>query len=100
ERPAAERRAAELGLTDHVAFCGKRAAFAEELRHADAFVLPSQTESFGVAALEALSAGVPVFGYHVGGLPEVVDDGVGRLVPPFDVDALARAIVESLSSPA
>jgi N-acetyl-alpha-D-glucosaminyl L-malate synthase BshA len=100
ERGEAERRARELGLERHVAFPGKRAAFVEELRHADAFLLPSQMESFGVAALEALSAGVPVFGYRVGGLPEVVDDGVGRLVAPFDVDALARAIVEVVGSPA
>jgi N-acetyl-alpha-D-glucosaminyl L-malate synthase BshA len=98
ERHAVERHAAAMGLGDHVRFLGKRADFVELLRHADAFVLPSQTESFGVAALEALSAGVPVFGYRVGGLPEVVADGVGRLVAPFDVDALAAAVLESVGS--
>src|SRR5262249_10163798 len=71
--------------------------FVDELCRADAFVLPSAVESFGVAALEALSAGVPVFAYRVGGLPEVVGDGVGRLIPPFDVDALARAVVETVA---
>jgi len=99
ERAAAERRAEELGIADHVRFLGKRADFVEQLRHADAFVLTSQMESFGVAALEARSAGVPVFGYRVGGLPEVISDGVGRLVPPFEVDALARAVVEVVGAP-
>jgi N-acetyl-alpha-D-glucosaminyl L-malate synthase BshA len=97
---AVEDRAAALGVAQHVQLCGRRADFVDELRGADAFVLPSETESFGVAALEALSAGVPVFGYRVGGLPEVVVDGIGRLVEPFDTDALAAAIVETLAAPA
>jgi L-malate glycosyltransferase len=100
ERAAAEARAAALGLSRQVCFLGRRAEFADLLGAADAFVLPSETESFGVAALEALSAGVPVFAYRVGGLPEVVAADVGRLVEPYDVDALARAIVESLASTA
>ncbi len=100
ERTRTEVRAAELGLTPHVRFLGKRDDFAGLLQHADAFLLPSEMESFGVAALEALSCGVPVFGYRVGGLPEVVCEGVGRLVPPFDVDALAAAVVEVVSKPA
>jgi len=98
-RAATEERAAALGLSDCVQFLGRRAEFVEELRHADAFVLPSETESFGVAAAEALSAGVPVFAYRVGGLPEVVVEGTGRLVEALDVDALARAIVEVLGDP-
>jgi N-acetyl-alpha-D-glucosaminyl L-malate synthase BshA len=100
DRAAAERRAAELGVADAVRFLGRRADFAAELAQADAFVLPSETESFGVAALEALSAGVPVFAYRVGGLPEVVPDAAGRLVEPYDVDALARAVIDVVSSPA
>ena len=100
DRGAVEARAAALGAARHVHFLGKRADFVDELRRADAFVLPSEVESFGVAALEALSAGVPVFAYRVGGLPEVVVDGVGRLVEPYDTGALARAIVESVSAPA
>lgn len=99
EREVAARRASELGVADSVRFLGRRVEFVEELRHADAFLLPSETESFGVAALEALSAGIPVFAYRVGGLPEVVVDGVGRLVEPFDVDALARAVVEVVGDP-
>lgn len=99
ERAATEARAAALGLTDVVRFLGKQSSFVELLRHADAFVLPSHSESFGVAALEALSAGVPVFGYRVGGLPELVTPDVGRLVEPHDAHALAAALVEVLSSP-
>jgi N-acetyl-alpha-D-glucosaminyl L-malate synthase BshA len=98
ERENAATRARELGVDGSVCFVGKRKEFIEDLAQADAFLLPSETESFGVAALEALSAGVPVFGYRVGGLPEVVVDGVGVLVTPRDVDALAAAVVEALTT--
>ncbi len=100
ERAAAEERAHALGLTDAVRFLGIRRDFVEWLPHADAFLLTSETESFGVAALEALSAGLAVFAYRVGGLPEVVAPGAGWLVEPLDVDALARAVVKGLSNPA
>jgi glycosyltransferase involved in cell wall biosynthesis len=99
ERAHVAQRARDLGLSRHVCFLGQRADFAAYLCHADAFLLPSESESFGVAALEALSAGVPVFGYRVGGLPEVVSDDVGCLVEPFDVEALARAVLEVVSDP-
>ena len=78
ERARAAERARELGVAGSVCFLGQRADFAELLGARRRFVLPSESESFGVAALEALSAGVPVFGYRVGGLPEVVADDVGR----------------------
>jgi L-malate glycosyltransferase len=99
ERAHAAQRARDLGVAPYVSFLGKKIDFVERLRQADAFLLPSESESFGVAALEALSAGVPVFGYRVGGLPEVVTDDVGRLVQPFDVDALARAVLEIFGAP-
>lgn len=99
ERSHAVQRARELGVASHVCFLGKRADFVEHLKHADAFVLPSESEGFGVAALEALSAGVPVCGYRVGGLAEVVTEDVGRLVEPYDVEALARAVLEIVSNP-
>lgn len=99
ERVLTEAKAEALGLNEHVRFLGRRNDFVHDLQHADAFVLPSESESFGVAALEALSAGVPVFGYRVGGLPEVVTEDVGRLVEPFDVDALADAVASVVGDP-
>jgi L-malate glycosyltransferase len=93
ERAATERAAAERGLASATRFLGRRDDFEQLLGHADGFVLASETESFGVAALEAMAAGVPVYGYRVGGLPEVVGDAAGRLVESGDVDALASAIV-------
>ncbi len=97
ERAAAEGRARDLGLQAHVTFLGERTDFVEMLGNADGFVLPSENESFGVAALEALSCGVPVFGYRVGGLGEVVTEECGRLVEAFDVAGLAAVIVAMLS---
>lgn len=99
-RAGAQQKASELGLDPYVRFLGRRDDFVDDLRHADGFLLPSESESFGVAALEALSAGVPVFAYRVGGLPEVVTDEVGRLVSPLDVDALADAVVSVTHDPA
>jgi N-acetyl-alpha-D-glucosaminyl L-malate synthase BshA len=96
ERARLEQRARELGVTESICLVGTHAEFADYLRHADAFLLPSETESFGVAALEALASGVPVLGYRVGGLPEVVTPDVGVLVEPFDVAALAEATAELL----
>lgn len=96
DRAAAVERARHLGLQRSVAFLGQRAEFADILREADAFLLTSETESFGLAALEALSCGVPVFGYRVGGVPAVVTEDVGRLVEPFDLDGLAAAVVALL----
>lgn len=97
ERVSAGQKARELGLSESVCFLGNRVKFIELLKQADAFMLTSEIESFGLAALEAMSCGVPVLGYRVGGLPEVVDERSGVLVPPFDLDALAQAAVDLLS---
>jgi N-acetyl-alpha-D-glucosaminyl L-malate synthase BshA len=100
ERAHAAQRARDLGVAASTCFLGQRPDFAEYLRHADVFLLSSESESFGVAALEALSAGVPVVAYRVGGLPEVVSAAAGVLVEPFDVEALSRAVIEIVTEPA
>ena len=100
ERGRLMQRARELGVAGSLCLLGARADFADYLRHADLFLLPSESESFGVAALEALSCGVPVVAYRVGGIPEVIDDASGRLVAPFDVAAFAAAAVEILGDAA
>ena len=64
-----------LGVEDSVSFLGKLEQIAPLLAAADLFLLPSQSESFGLSALEALASGVPVVGTNAGGLPEVVRDG-------------------------
>ena len=99
ERTATAARARALGVADAVCFLGPLTDLADLLPHADAFLLTSESESFGVAALEALSAGVPVFAYRVGGLPDVVAPGSGALVEPFDVAALAAAVHAAVTDP-
>lgn len=90
-----------LDLSRQVCFLGAMVEFSELIRHADLFMLPSETESFGLAALEALASGVPVVASDVGGLPEVIKNGVtGRLTPVGDVDAMADAAVELLADEA
>jgi N-acetyl-alpha-D-glucosaminyl L-malate synthase BshA len=96
DRVATERLARERGLGDAMQFVGKRDDFETLLARSDAFVLTSETESFGLAALEAMAAGVPVYGYRVGGLPEVVPPTCGALVELGDRAALAAAIREGL----
>lgn len=98
ERAEVAAKVRALGLGRKVCFLGTMVEFAEIIRHADLFILPSETESFGLAALEALASGVPVVAYNVGGLPEVVRNGeTGRLTPVGDVQAMAEAAIELLA---
>ncbi len=89
DRDAAEQEADRLDLRREVRFLGKVDNVADVLRGGDLFLLPSQTESFGLAALEAMACAVPVLASAVGGLPEVVVDGeTGFLTPVGDVDGM------------
>ncbi|MGQ0616017.1 MAG: glycosyltransferase [Acidimicrobiia bacterium] len=95
ERPALEKQAASLGLGDRLRFepLVPRAALHDMVRAHSAVVVPSRSEGLGMMALEALALGRPVVASSVGGLPEVVEDGVdGVLVPADDPLALARAL--------
>ena len=101
ERPRALARATDLGLREDVLFMGRHAAPEELLSCADLFLLPSESESFGLAALEAMACGSPVVTSDAGGLPEVVDDGVnGHLLPVGDIDGMAKAGIRILTDPA
>jgi N-acetyl-alpha-D-glucosaminyl L-malate synthase BshA len=92
DRPAAEELCRERGLSSIVHFLGNTPAVEEIMPAASLYVLTSDSESFGLSALEAQSCGVPVLGYRAGGLPEVVQDGVtGFLREVGDVDGLAEA---------
>ncbi|HEX6807513.1 MAG TPA: N-acetyl-alpha-D-glucosaminyl L-malate synthase BshA [Gemmatimonadaceae bacterium] len=97
ERTSAEQEARELGLQDDTYFLGKIDVVAPLLASADLFLLPSQSESFGLSALEALACGVPVVASRVGGIPEVVSDGVtGVLCDVGDVHGMAAASLDIL----
>jgi N-acetyl-alpha-D-glucosaminyl L-malate synthase BshA len=97
DRPDAEQQARDLGIDDRVFFLGKIDTVAPLLAGADLFLLPSDRESFGLSALEALASGVPVIGTNVGGLPEVVRSGeTGFLAPVGDVEAMADASIDLL----
>jgi glycosyltransferase involved in cell wall biosynthesis len=98
-RPDLEARAAQLGVADKVTFHGWRPKeeVAERLREADLFVITSQYDSNPCAVIEALASGVPVVATAVGGIPEMVTDGMGLLAEPGDPDSIADAIDTALA---
>ncbi len=100
--PEAKSLVRALGLEDRVVFRGflHHREVREALSHSDILVVPSLSESFGIVTVEGMAAGVPIVASAVGGLPEVVEDGVsGVLVPPGEPRVLARRIEEVCSSP-
>jgi L-malate glycosyltransferase len=100
DRSSAEWLAHGFGIQDRVAFLGKQESVNELLPVADLMLMPSELESFGLAALEAMACRVPTIGTRVGGVPELIEDGVtGRLLPVGDTDAMANAAVELLTQP-
>jgi len=100
DRTVAEWMVREKGLTHDVIFLGKQNQVQELLNCADVLLLPSEIESFGLAALEGMACGVPAVCSNVGGLPEVIRDAVdGYLVPPHDVQNMAARALDILTQP-
>jgi L-malate glycosyltransferase len=98
ERPAAESLARDLGIYDETRFVGRQEQIEEVLAISDLFILPSDYESFGLAALEAMAAGVPVISSNAGGLPEVNIEGeTGYLADVGDVETMSIRAIELLS---
>ncbi len=100
DRSSCEQLARELGINDSVKFLGKQTEIVDVLSIADLFLLPSQSESFGLAALEAMACEVPVISSSVGGLPELVAHGeTGYIAEIGDVERMARYAVDLLANP-
>jgi len=98
ERTNCIHRARCLGVADECVFVGKQARIVDYLCASDILLLPSEQESFGLAALEAMACELPVIASRVGGLPEVVDDGeTGFLSPVGDIDKMAEDAYRLLS---
>ena len=96
DRHKAEEEARRLGIEGRVLFLGKQESVAELLSAADLFLLPSESESFGLSALEALACEVPVVGTRCGGLLELLDEETGRMLPVGDYEGMADAALEIL----
>ncbi len=99
ERKAMEDLCRQIGLCDHIRFLGKQEAVEELLAISDLFLLPSENESFGLAALEAMACEVPVISSNAGGLPEVNIDGqTGYMCAVGDIKGMAQKCIELLEN--
>lgn len=100
DRSTAEMQISRLGLTDRVTFLGPQEDVTQTLRRADLLLSTSESESFGLTIAEAMSCEVPVVASSVGGVPEVIEDGVtGYLAPVGCIRTLAEKAIELLSDP-
>ena len=98
DRSTAEWLAHDLGIHGRIHFMGKQERVNELLPLADLMLMPSELESFGLAALEAMACKVPAIATRVGGVPELIDDGVtGLLYPVGDVDSMAAGAIALLT---
>ncbi len=94
ERSGAEALCRELNIVNEVRFLGKQEAVEEILSIADLFLMPSEVESFGLSALEAMACQVPTIASNAGGIPEIIVDGVtGFMSPVGDIEAMAKNAV-------
>jgi N-acetyl-alpha-D-glucosaminyl L-malate synthase BshA len=101
ERASAQALARRLGIDDRVRFLGRQDHIEELTGLADVFLLPSELESFGLSALEAMASGVPVIGSDAGGLPEVVKHTeTGFVLPVGDIEGMASRAIEILKDDA
>lgn len=99
ERSECERLTRELNLQKDVIFLGKQDGLVEILNSSDLFLMPSQSESFGLSALEAMACGLPVVSTSVGGLPElVIHNETGFIAEIGDIDRMARYAVDLLTN--
>lgn len=99
DRSECERLCRELDLCDKVIFLGKQIALVDILNCADVFLIPSQSESFGLSALEAMSCGLPVISSSVGGLPElIVHNETGFIAEIGDIDRMAKYTLDLLTN--
>ncbi len=100
ERPLLEEMSRKLGLDEKILFLGKQGAVEELLAIADLFIIPSENESFGLAALEAMACEVPIISSNAGGIPEVNIQGVtGFLRPIGDFEGMAEDAIKLLQDP-
>lgn len=99
ERNANEQLCRELNISEHVRFLGKQDAVEEILSVSDLFIMPSESESFGLAALEAMACKVPVITSNAGGLPELnIDDFCGYMCEVGDIEDMANKAITILSN--
>lgn len=99
ERSDCEKLSRQLNLCEHIKFLGKQDGLVDILNAADVFLIPSQSESFGLAALEAMACGVPVVSSSVGGLPELVKhNDSGFIAEIGDVERMSKYVIDLLTN--